>query len=473
LSEHSTTRVIASEEINPASTLEAFFNPKSVAIVGASVTPRKLGTVIMENIGLQGFKGEIYPVNPALTHVGALQCYPSVEVLPVIPDLSIIVIPAESVVDSLKEHAEKRIKHVILISSGFKEIGEEGERLQNEVATIARENGMRIIGPNCLGIFDNVSRIDTFFIPRALIQRPDYGGVSLASQSGSFVGHLLDLASFEHLGVSRVINYGNKIDIDECDALFYFADDPKTKVVGLYLEGVADGRKFLDAAQYCSSRKPVVALKTGKYESIDHALTSHTGAISGRYTFYKAAFRKSGIMEVASELEFLDVCKALVSLPRAKGSRVLIVGHAGGLGLTMADLCLSEGLEVPETDSNFETILHKGTLPYASVRNPFDLTASGTDENAQYVFQKALVESDFADMGIYLALWGLPQNSEKIGDILSEVMKKSGKPMIVATLEGKKCVEKRSVFESKNLPVFFSLERAARVAKHLTESPLY
>lgn len=465
--------VPVSEEMNTAATLENFFNPKSVAIVGASATPRKLGTIVLENMALQGFKGEIYPVNPKLTHIGALQCYRKISDLPVIPDLSIVLIPAESVVESLKEHAEKRIKHVVVMSAGFKETGKEGEHLQDQLLAIAKQNQMRIIGPNCLGIFDNASRIDTFFIPRSLIQRPDYGGVSLASQSGSFVGHLMDLASFEHLGISRVVNYGNRIDVDECDALYYFAEDPKTRVVGLYLEGITDGKKFLNAAGYCTSYKPVVVLKTGKHESIDHALTSHTGSIAGRYTFYKAAFKKSRMIEVTSEVEFVDTCKAILSLPRAKGNRVLIVGHAGGLGLTVADLCISEGLQIPEVSGDFGQSLNEGTLPYASVTNPIDLTASGTDDNAQFIFQRALVDSDFADIGIYLALWGLPQSSERIGDILSDVMKKSGKPIVVATLEGKKCVEKRFVFESKNIPVFFSLERAVRVAKHLTEVPPY
>ena len=457
-------------EIQGRKSLESFFNPRSVAIVGASSTPRKLGTLVLQNMRLQSFKGDIYPVNPKLTHIGALKCYRRVSELPCIPDLSVILIPAGSVVEALREHASKGIKNVIVMSAGFKEMGADGERLQNELQSVARENQIRIIGPNCLGIYDNFSRLDTFFIPRSLIQRPHYGGVSLASQSGSFVAHLMDLASFEQLGISRVINYGNKIDINESDALNYFADDPKTKVVGIYLEGVTEGRQFLRSAEYCASKKPVVVLKTGKYESIANALTSHTGAIAGSYTSYKAAFGKSGLIEVESELEFVDTCKAIVSLPPARGRRVLIVGHAGGLGLAVADLCISEGLEIPETEKDLAESLKEGTLPYASVRNPIDLTASGSDGSAEFVLERALVERDFADIGIYLALWGLPQSSERIGEILSGIIKRSRKPVVVATLEGKKCVDKRSVFESKGIPVFFSLERAVKVAKHLTES---
>jgi acetate---CoA ligase (ADP-forming) subunit alpha len=449
--------------------LETFFNPKSVAIVGASATPRKLGTLVLQNMRLQGFAGDLYPVNPKLTHIGALKCYPRISELPSIPELSVILIPAASVVEALGEHASKGIKNVIVMSAGFKEMGEKGERLQEELQSVAKKNHISIVGPNCLGIYDNISRLDTFFIPRSLIQRPHYGGVSLASQSGSFVAHLMDLASFERLGISRVINYGNKVDINENDALIYFADDTKTRVVGIYLEGVTDGREFLASAEYCSRRKPVVVLKTGKHESIASALTSHTGTLAGSYSSYEAAFKKSGVIEVRTEIEFIDTCKAIVSLPRAKGNRVLIVGHAGGLGLTVADLCISEGLQIPETGRDLEESLKEGTLPYAAVKNPIDLTASGSDGSAEFVFDRALVDGDFADIGIYLALWGLPQSSERIGEILSGVIKKSGKPVVVATLEGKKCVDKRSVFESKGIPVFFSLERAVRVARHLTE----
>jgi acetyl-CoA synthetase (ADP-forming) len=453
--------------------LDAFFNPRSISIIGASDIPGKLGTIVLENLRLQRFEGELFPVNPNLNRVGDLYCYTNLRDIPTVPDLSIILIPARLVADSLKEHAEKGIKHVIVMSAGFKEIGDEGKALEDKLTMIAKQNRIRIIGPNCLGIFDNISRLDTFFIPRSLIERPDTGSLSIASQSGSFVGHVLDLSSFEHLGIARVVNYGNKVDVDESDVLYFFADDPNTKVIGLYLEGINDGKEFMSAAKYCATRKPVVILKTGKYESINHALTSHTGAIAGKYLFYRAAFMKHKMIEVNTELEFVDTCKAIISLPRARGKRVLIVGHAGGLGLLVADLCIAEGLQVPELKGELAKYVSQGILPYASATNPVDLTASGTDDQAEYVFQKALVENDFADIGVYLALWGLPQSSERIGDMLSRVIKKSHKPIVVATLEGKKSVEKRFVFESRKIPVFFSLERAARVARHLSELPLY
>jgi acetyl-CoA synthetase (ADP-forming) len=449
--------------------LEPFFNPRSIAIVGASSVPGKLGTLVLKNTIEQGFEGKIFPINPSLTEAFGITCYPSISSLPVVPDLSVVLIPAEKVVSSVREHARKGIRNIIIMSAGFKEVGQAGKSREDELSSLVKEHGLRIIGPNCLGIYDNISKLDTFFVPRDLIHRPMKGGISLASQSGSFVGHVMDLCEFEHVGIARVITYGNKVDVDEVDALNYFASDPSTKVVGLYIEDVKTGVEFLTASEYCSGEKSVIVLKTGKHEEIERAVTSHTGAIAGSYNAYTSAFRKANLIEVDSETSFVDACKAVSLLPVPRGNRVLILGHAGGIGLTMADLCLSCGLEVPELKQDFIYLLRDKTLYFASLTNPIDLTASGTDEQAESVLEEIFVKrADLYDICIYLALWGLPQSSDEIGSILKNAMCESGKPIIVATLEGKKCLEKREVFESVGIPVFLSLERTAKVAKILS-----
>ncbi len=449
--------------------LDHFFNPRSVSVVGASSSPGKLGTLLLQNIIEQGFQGTLFPVNPSLSEAFGLRCYPSISSLPVVPDLSVILIPAEKIASSVQEHAKKGIKNIIVISAGFKEIGPTGKSREDELQSLVKEYGLRLVGPNCLGIFDNVSRLDTFFLPRDLIHRPMIGGISLASQSGSFVGHIMDLSEFEHLGIARVITYGNKVDVDEVDALNYFAEDSRTRVVGLYIEDVKKGREFLAASERCANKKPVIVLKTGKHQEIEHAVTSHTGAIAGSYTAYNSAFRKAGLIEVDSETAFVDACKAVSSLPIPKGKRVLILGHAGGIGLTMADLCLSCGLEIPELSDDLSDLLKEKTLYFASLKNPIDLTASGTDQHAQSVLDEIFVKRrGLYDMCIYLALWGLPQSSDEIGEILKDARQKSGKPILVGTLEGEKCLEKREVFESLGIPVFLSLERTAKVAKVLS-----
>ncbi|MHB1908829.1 MAG: acetate--CoA ligase family protein [Nitrososphaerales archaeon] len=446
--------------------LDGFFNPRSISIVGASPERGKLGTLVVQNLIAQGYRGKIFPVNPSAKEILGIKCHKDVGLLPVVPELSIILIRSDLVPACLREHAKKGVKRIIVMSAGFKEIGPEGAKIESELIKIARENHQRLIGPNCLGIYDNLSRVDTFFVPRELVERPAPGSASIVSQSGSFAAHMMDLASFERLGIGRVITFGNKADVSERDALYYFADDRSTKVVGLYLESVTGGKEFIEAAEYCSLRKPVIVLKGGRHEETSNALMSHTGAIAGSYSIYKASFHKAFLLEVSSEVEFLDCLKAASLLPKAKGRRVLIIGHAGGMGLIAADLCISHGLCVPETSPSLSSKLRGLALSYASVRNPIDLTASGTDDQTRAVLNRALLSEDF-DIGIYLALWGLPQSVDAIGEIVSSAMKRSGKPIVVATMEGRKCREKRSVFESLGVPVFPSIERAVVAASCL------
>lgn len=445
--------------------LDRFFNPSSVAVVGASPKKGSIGGQILQNLIAQKYPGKIFPVNPNFGSVFGFRCYNDIRQVPK-PELSLIAIPAKYVLDEIKAEARAGIRHVVIVSAGFKETGQGGKLAEDEIARIARRNGMRLVGPNCLGIYDNVSRLDTFFLPRDLIRRPPKGTVSLASQSGSFVGHLMDLAAFESLGIARVITYGNQADISESDALRYFADDRDTNLVGLYIEAVKDGKAFLDAAVYCTKKKPLVVLKTGRTPSMSSAITSHTGALTGGYEAYETAFRKANVTEVFSEIEFVDACKAISMVPRAKGNRILIIGHAGGLALTLSDLCLTDKLEIPQVDYVLAKRLREKTLPIASVNNPIDLTASGTDDQVSFVLEECFVKNkEFADLAIYLGVWGLRQTSDDIAEVISSAMSRSGKPILVASIQGKRCIQKKYLFEEKRIPVFLSLERAARAAR--------
>ncbi|HZW57141.1 MAG TPA: CoA-binding protein [Nitrososphaerales archaeon] len=450
--------------------LERLFNPESIAIVGASPVEGKLGRAVVDSMIAHGYSSErLFLVNPSCVEnekeETGKRYYRNVADIPEIPDLSVILIPAQRVLEATKECFEKGIRKLIVMSAGFSETGSEsGREIEKELLSLAKEYDARIVGPNCLGIFDNVSRVDTFFVPPSLIHRPQRGAVSIASQSGSFVGHFLDICYSEKLGIARAITYGNRVDVDESDVLEYFAQDGATRVIGLYVEGVSSGPKFLKALEKCSeSRKQVVALKTGKYASLEGAVTSHTGALAGSYQAYRAVFKKFGVLEVDGIEKFIDACKALTMLPRAKGKRILILGHAGGLGLTLADNCISLGLLVPQIPLDLKEILGPDLLSFASLSNPVDLTASGTDEQAELVLGKCLTEP-FFDMAIYLALWGLPQNTEKIGGIVARTIAKSSKPVIVASLATQSCIERGHVFEDLGVPVFFSLERAAFAA---------
>ena len=224
------------------------FQSRSIAILGASPSPGKLGRLVLENLVAQGYPGEIYPINPNFSEILGRKCFARISEVPNAADLAVILIPARDVEKAVLECIDSGILHFVIMSAGFKEAGDAaGKQREERLSKIAIRTGARIVGPNCLGIYDNISRVDTFFLPRNLIQRPEKGVVSLASQSGSFVGHFLDLACAERLGIARAITYGNRVDVSEADALDFFSRDASTQVIGLYVEGVSNGGKFLDS----------------------------------------------------------------------------------------------------------------------------------------------------------------------------------------------------------------------------------
>ncbi|MEM1834628.1 MAG: CoA-binding protein, partial [Thermosphaera sp.] len=293
--------------------IEKFFNPESVAIVGASDKPGKVGKVILENF-VKKFKGEIYPVNPNYESIMGLKCYKKVSELPKAPDLAVIVIPADGVPEVLEDLGEKGTKAVIIISGGFRETNTpRGEMLENKVKEIASKYGMRIVGPNCIGIFDNWSGVDTFFLPEEKMKRPPRGHVGFISQSGAFASALIDWMAYNNIGVSRAVSYGNKVDVDDVDLLKFFKDDEKTKIVLMYLEGLKTnrGKEFIRVAREVVKVKPVVIYKAGKTSRGSMAAASHTAALAGDYSLYKSAIKQAGLIEADSFDDIMDITKIL------------------------------------------------------------------------------------------------------------------------------------------------------------------
>ncbi|NPA99697.1 MAG: CoA-binding protein, partial [Crenarchaeota archaeon] len=319
--------------------IEKFFNPNSVAIVGASPKPGKVGNVILANFKRR-FKGRIYPVNPKHEEIMGLKCYPSIKDLPETPDLVVIAIPAPKVPQVLRDAGEKGVKAAIIISGGFRETGtEEGKRLEEEIVKISKEYGIRILGPNCLGIYDNWSGVDTFFLPDEKMMRPPKGKISFISQSGAFASALLDWMAYRNIGISRAISYGNKIDVDDVDLLEFLAKDDKTGLIIMYLEGLKPGRGrlFIDKAKEVVQKKPIVIYKAGKTSRGSTAAASHTAALAGNYAIYKAAIKQAGLIEATSFDEIMDLSKILLTQPLMKGRKVYVVTDAGGVGVMLTD----------------------------------------------------------------------------------------------------------------------------------------
>lgn len=438
-----------------------FFNPESIAIVGASPTTDKPSYVILDSLKRMNFRGAIYPVNPKYTSINGLKCYSSISEIENDIDIAVITVPAQRVLEALK-NSDRKIKGAIIVSAGFKEMGADGKRLEEDIKEIATDNGIRIIGPNCLGIYDTISKIDTFFIRGDRIERPGRGGISIISQSGSFAGTIMDELAYEGIGVARVISYGNKIDVGETDCLEFLTDDDASKIIVLYIESVDDGRRFVDVASECTKRKPVVAVKVGKRDAGVYAAKSHTGAMTGRYEIYRAAFKKAGIIEVNGYEELKDACRVLNVYNLSKGKKVLIITDGGGIGVRIADACEDSGLEIGELTEDTKKRLASRLPVCFTISNPIDLTGSVKDEDYITALEEGL--KDGFDIAIVTVLWGPPQLTERLVDTLKETMKRYNTPVIICSPGGRFTKGMSRILEEKGMPVFSSPESAVRAA---------
>ena len=448
--------------------IEAFFNPRSVAIIGATPKEGKVGRVIVENFKRR-FKGKIYPINPKYNEILGLKCYPSVKDAPENIDLAVIVVPAPIVPRVLRDCGEKGVKATIIISGGFRETGtEEGRRLEEEVVKIARDYGIRVIGPNCIGIYDNWSGVDTFFLPDKKMKRPPRGGISFISQSGAFASALLDWMAYNDIGVSRAISYGNKIDVDDVDLVEYLGRDDKTRLIIMYIEGIKDGRGklFMEKIREVVKNKPVIVYKAGKTARGSKAAASHTAALAGNYDIYHAAFKQVGIVEAESFDEIGDFAKILLTQPLMKGNRVFVVTDAGGIGVMLTDALTKQGFELPVTPDDLKKELREVLPPHCIVENPIDLTGDADDERFKVVLEKVLPKP-YVDAVVLGALPQIPGMTHRFIDYVVDVWNKYRKPLLVIDIGSEEAVKFKVELENRGIPVYESPERAARALKAL------
>lgn len=448
--------------------LDKFFNPRSVVIIGATPKEGKVGRVILENF-VKRFKGEIYPVNPNYDEILGLKTYRRVADIPSTPDLAVIAIPAPQVPEVMKELGEKGVKAAIIISGGFSETGtEEGRRLESKVKKIAETYGIRVIGPNCIGVFDNYSGVDTFFLPEEKMKRPPKGHVAFISQSGAFASALMDWMSYNGIGVSRAISYGNKLDVDDIDLLEYLAEDENTKIILIYLEGLkpGKGKRFIEVAKRVSKRKPVVIYKAGKTPRGSVAAASHTAALAGDYSVYKSAFKQAGLIEVESFDEMMDVVRILLDQPLMNGKRVYVVTDAGGVGVMLTDALTSAGFELPRTPDDLRLKLKSMLPPHCIVENPVDLTGDTDDQRYIKVIETLLPRED-VDAIVVVALPQVPGIKGTFADYVIEAKSRLNKPIIAVAIGGEEAHKISDKLRRGGVTVFESPERAARALKAL------
>jgi acetyltransferase len=356
-----------------------------------------------------GYPGAIALVNPKGGEVFGLPIRASLAEVPDPVDLAIILVPAKAAAETLRETARRGIKAFILSSGGFRETGEAGERLEKECLNIARQNGMRMIGPNCVGLLDFHLPLDTTFVTLPI---PEKGHLALISQSGAVCGIVMDWAASLGIGFSRMLSLGNMADITETDMLPGIIEDEHTRVILFYIESLQDGQRFMDVAMQANRVKPMVALKVGRSQAGKRAAASHTGALAGEATAYQAALHKAGILQAGTIDELLEWSVALSSCPLPKGDRIAILTNAGGPGVIAADALEGNQLKLAELDAKTVEALSKLLPAAASLRNPVDMLGGATHE--MYVKCLELLVADPGVDGIIVVLFPPPLEAAEI-----------------------------------------------------------
>jgi acetyl coenzyme A synthetase (ADP forming)-like protein len=449
--------------MEPADDLDAVLNPSSVAVIGASASPNKIGHKILKNIVEAGFSGAVYPVNPRGGEILGLEAYPSVLDAPGDVDTVVVVVPARFVQGVMEECVQKGVKGAIIISSGFKDIGPEGAELERQVLETAARGGIRVVGPNCQGVSNPVSG---FCATWPLITQ--VGDVAVISQSGSIA---LEVPSFlvdNYLGYSKSVALGNKSDVDEADLISWLGRDEGTRVIAVYTEGTNEGGKLMKAVSGASASKPVLILKGGKTEAGRKAVLAHTGSLAGSGEVFEAAVSQSGGLCVGSLEELLDTAKAFSMLPVPRGPNLLVVTSSGGAGILSSDASEKAGLNLRTLSRDTVDRLNAVLPDYCILRNPLDLTGNAlTEPNMYRNALEAALESGEAD--IVLVVFGdpIPDTVELLGEVV-EKAKKKGVPVAVNYIGGAD-VQKVEVddLQRNGIPVYQTPERAITALGYL------
>jgi acetate---CoA ligase (ADP-forming) len=369
--------------------LEAFFKPNAVAIIGASTTPGKLGYAVLANVIESGFKGDIYPINPKAREIYGHKAYASVKDLPKVPELAVIVIPYNYVPNALRECGEVGIQAVVIISAGFRESGVEGVEREREVIEIAKKHNIRVIGPNVLGIIDTFTPINATFAAGT----PPQGNIAFMSQSGALQTAILDWAlAAQDLGFSKFVSLGNKADISEIDLMEAWADDPDSRVILAYIEGVPNGEEFIRVGREVSRKKPILVLKSGVTESGSRAVSSHTGSLAGSEQAYNAGFYQAGVLRMDNLQGLFNSARAFAKQPLLNGNRIAIVTNAGGPGILATDTLESSGLQLARMEQQTVKHLEEFLPDAASAANPVDVLGDARGE--RYAQAMELVAQD-------------------------------------------------------------------------------
>ena len=439
--------------------LDTFFKPKSIAVVGASADSRKIGHAALKNIVISNYQCEIYPINLKEKEILGYKCYKKIGDISGDIDLVVISVPAKIVPQILKECKEKKVKHVIIISSGFSEAG--NDKLEEELKKIIKKSDMHVLGPNTMGYKNASDELDVSFV----FGNPRKGNVSLISQSGALGIGMIYLANNEYMGVSKIIGTGNKIDIDDDNLIDYFGKDPDTKVIGLYIESVKDGRDFMDSIKRC--KKPVLVVKAGRSSAGARATASHTGSMAGSDKIYSAAIKQAGGIRCRDVVELFDMARALAGQPPAQGNRVGIITNGGGLGILLTDACEENGLEVPKLSEKTFKRIDKELPDIIKPNNPVDLVGDAGFERYEACTRILLEDPNIDGLIVASVHGGYARPKEYTAAILKMVREQKlheefKKPILATWVGGREFEDIILELKTAGVPIYPSSWRTAR-----------
>ena len=445
--------------------LAPFFTPSGVAIVGASLDPTKLGYGLSRNLVQSGYRGAIHFVNLKGGTLMGRPVYPDLASVPDPVDLAVLLIPASGMPQALDACADRGIRAVIIAAGGFRETGLQGASLEEECLRIARQHDIRLLGPNCIGLLDTHLPIDTTFLSPP---GPTPGDVAFISHSGAICAAVIDWARGQGFGLSRMVSLGNQVDVNETDMLAPVADDPYTRVLTLYLEGVSDGRRFVAQAGEVSRRKPILALKVGRYVSGQQAVASHTGALAGTESAFNAGFRRAGVIRAETTEELFDWARALAWCPLPGGCQVAVLTNAGGPGVTAADALEALDLRLAALSSETRIALQGLLPPAASLHNPVDMLAAASPQQYANCLKILL-----ADPGVHSVMVILPpppmHTAGGIAKAIIPVIYTADKPVVIALMGERLIQEAVEHFRAAHVPDYRFPERAAQALAVLTQ----
>ncbi len=437
--------------------MDAFFKPRTVAVLGASSNPKKIGHVIFRNFVENGFKN-VYPVNPKAEPAMGHKAYPSLASIPKKIDLAIIATPAETVPELMEDCAKKNVKAVVVISGGFSEVGRKD--LEDKVKEISKKSNIRVIGPNCIGVMDKSRGVDTMFLPTYRLARPPIGNIAFLSQSGAVGSAIVDWCGKEMFGISKFISYGNAVDVNEISLIEYLSKDRDTKVIAAYLEGTHNGRELMRVARKVSRKKPIVMIKAGRSENGAKAVASHTGSLAGSDQIFDSACRQCGIIRAYSTEDLFDYAQALDTQPVAKGNRIAIITNGGGFGVIATDSCEEEGLVLAKFEDKTIEEVKKGIPWYAVPKNPLDIVGDADAARYRTAIENAAKDPNVDGIVCVVLFQTAPLESEVV-DVIAQAME-YGKPIVVCSAGGDYTEVHRKMLERSGIPAFPTPERAVR-----------